>query len=136
MDELVSTLDRTPLFMSSLDEKNSAGNAQLDALRALAYEGTPFEIADNFREQGNDCHKAKKWADAVEFYSKGLEALKVRHGPDQKDSGSGVDGKEESDPEKEKKLEETLLLNRAASNLELRECFSLPLYIVNLQELD
>ncbi|EPS40598.1 hypothetical protein H072_5522 [Dactylellina haptotyla CBS 200.50] len=65
---------RTPLFMQSLDDASGETNEALEALKALAYEGEPSEIAQNFREQGNECYGRKNWKDAVEFYTKALAA--------------------------------------------------------------
>ena len=56
------------------------------------------EIAENFKEQGNDYYKGKRYREALGFYTQGIDAK-----PD--------------DP----KLQEALLCNRAACNLELRE---------------
>lgn len=85
-----------PIFMQSLDDVPDGTNDALEALKALAYEGEPSEVAENFRQQGNDCYRARKWRDAVEFYSKGIAV------------GSGVDD-----------IEEACYVNRAAANLEL-----------------
>ncbi|KAI9793972.1 MAG: hypothetical protein M1833_000490 [Piccolia ochrophora] len=76
--ELLEMMNRTPLFMTELDETDGAGgeNVDLEALKALAWDGTPFEVADNFRDQGNECFRASKWRDAVEFYEKGLAVLR------------------------------------------------------------
>jgi tetratricopeptide (TPR) repeat protein len=55
------------------------------------------EVAQNFKEQGNEYFKGKRYREALGFYTQGVEAK-----PD--------DGR----------LREALLLNRAACNLELR----------------
>jgi hypothetical protein len=137
--ELLAELNRSPLFMTTLDDDN---NTDLEALKALAYEGTTAEVAGNFREQGNECARAKRWVDAREFYDKAVTVL--RHGvPKQgvveadkeaaevdwldrkKEDGDveGVIGEEEVDPaeeaRKEKELEEACFVNRALCNLEL-----------------
>ena len=77
VDELITELNRVPLFMTSLDETNGAdgSNAELDALKALQYEGTKAEVADNFRQQGNECARTKKWLDARDFYTQALDVL-------------------------------------------------------------
>lgn len=56
------------------------------------------EIAQNFKEQGNDYFKGKRYREALGFYSQGVDAK----------------------PE-DKSLLEALLCNRAACNLELSE---------------
>ena len=94
-DEFFKQMERHPLFMHNLDS-TSQDNPELAALQALAYEGTPLEIASNFKSQGNEAFREKRYRDALEFYSKGLAA-------------------KAGDVE----LEGTLLLNRAAVNLEL-----------------
>ncbi|KAF3942346.1 hypothetical protein ABW19_dt0208632 [Dactylella cylindrospora] len=90
-------LSETPLFMQSLDDAPEGANDALEALKAIAYEGEPHEVADNFKQQGNECFRAKNWKDAVEFYTKGL-AVKC-----------GV-----------KEIDEACYANRAACNLELQ----------------
>ncbi len=59
--------------MTELDAADD--NEELAALQALAYEGTPLENATNFKEQGNECFREKRWADAKEFYGKGIAVL-------------------------------------------------------------
>lgn len=56
------------------------------------------EIAQNFKEQGNDYFKGKRYREALNFYTQGIDA-------------------KPSDPV----LLEGLLCNRAACNLELSE---------------
>ena len=98
-EEFIKAMNKMPLFMTELDESNEDGtgeNSELEALKALAYEGEPHEVAQNFRNQGNDCYRAKAWRDEVEYYTKAL-AVKC-----------GVVG-----------IEEACYVNRAAANLEL-----------------
>ncbi|KAL2158879.1 hypothetical protein VTH06DRAFT_2909 [Thermothelomyces fergusii] len=73
VDETVAELSKHPLFMTELDDVED--NEHLAALQALAYEGTPLENAANFKEQGNECFREKRWADAKEFYGKGIPIL-------------------------------------------------------------
>ena len=94
--EFLKQMERHPLFMHSLDQSDANENPELEALKALAYEGTPLEIAQNFKVQGNEAFHEHRYRDALEFYTKGLAA-------------------KSEDPE----LDRTLLLNRAAVNLEL-----------------
>lgn len=91
-------------------------------MRALQYEGTRAEIAQGFRERGNEMAREKRWKDGKEFYTKGLAALKQ---PQQSPPATNDDRKEvaEMDPEaelKEKEIEEACYINRALCNLELR----------------
>lgn len=125
-DELVSMLNRTPLFMTSLDETDGEGgeNVELEAMRALAYEGTRAEIAQNFREQGNDHAKAKNWREAKNFYDQALAALKAPNGtPHDAEEGAPdldvVELDEEAERKKERAIEEASYINRALCNLEL-----------------
>lgn len=76
-DELITLLNRTPLFMTELDETDGAGgsNTDLDALRALAYEGTRAQVADGFRERGNESVADKDWKNARDFYTRALNYL-------------------------------------------------------------
>ncbi|KAJ3217412.1 hypothetical protein HDU67_007995 [Dinochytrium kinnereticum] len=96
--ELFKVLESTPLFMSHLDSSFGEDNDTLAALQSLVYDGTPDEIALNFKEQGNDCFKdgPKYYRNAIEYYSKGIAAA-----PDDQD------------------LKSVLHSNRAAVNLEL-----------------
>ena len=97
----------------------------LDALRALQYEGTPAEIAQGFKEQGNEVVKMKRWKDGKEFYTKALAVLAQRkkarllQAPDEAGQKLSV---EEDDAEigKQRELEEVCFVNRALCNLELR----------------
>lgn len=72
-DETVADLKQHPLFMTELD--SAEDNDELAALQALAYDGTPLENGINFKEQGNECFREKRWADAKEFYGKGVAVL-------------------------------------------------------------
>ncbi|KAI9840185.1 MAG: hypothetical protein M1837_001857 [Sclerophora amabilis] len=126
VEDVASMMNRMPLFMTSLDETDGAGgeNVDLEALKALAFEGSPTEVAKNFKEQGNECYKARVWKDAVEFYTKGLAVLegsrkKIQEGG----AGTDTEGNEDDgkvDVKEAKDIAETLLVNRAASNLELQ----------------
>ncbi|EGX46353.1 hypothetical protein AOL_s00109g194 [Orbilia oligospora ATCC 24927] len=90
-------LSQLPLFMSSLDDVPEGTNDAIEALKALAYEGEPHEIAENFRQQGNESYRSKYWRDAIEFYTKALAI------------GCNVD-----------EINGACYSNRAACNLELR----------------
>lgn len=98
-DEILDELNRMPFFMTKLDGTDGEGgeNVQLEALKALAYEGEPHEIAGNFKNQGNDLYKAKRYKEAREVYTKGIEV------------GCQDD-----------KVNESLYSNRAACQLELK----------------
>ncbi|KAF7723207.1 hypothetical protein EC973_002282 [Apophysomyces ossiformis] len=88
-------LAKVPLFMSHLPDEE---NVTLSALQSLAYDGTPEEIAENFKNQGNDCFRQGKasYQDAIEYYTKAIDT-------DCKDL----------------KIIEACYANRAAVNLEL-----------------
>jgi len=95
-EAFLKQMSRHPLFMQNLNPHDPTENVELEALQALAYEGTPLQIATNFKEQGNEAFHERRFRDALEFYSKGLGAKA---------------GNED--------IERTLYLNRAAANLEL-----------------
>lgn len=97
-------------------------NIQLEALRALQYEGTRAEVALGFKERGNESVAEKRWKDAKEFYTKGILALKAPSQDDEADA---------AEKEKEKKVEEACYINRAFCNLELRR---FPTLFCNLPE--
>lgn len=69
--------------------------AQVALTRGLSIHGRK-EIAQNFKEQGNEYFKGKRYREALSFYAQGVDAK-----PD------------------DAQLREALLLNRAACNLEL-----------------
>lgn len=125
-DEIVSMLNRVPLFMTTLDETDGEGgtNIELEAIRALAYEGTRAEVAANFREQGNEQARAKHWADAKQFYDKAIATVKGPQMP-MPEEGEGpadmeiVEIDNEAEEKKERAIEEACYVNRALCNLEL-----------------
>jgi hypothetical protein len=86
----------------------------LDAIRALQYEGTKAEIAQGFKEQGNEMVKEKMWKDAREFYTKGLAVLTTTL-EDKWEKGEDA----ELEARKEKELKEQCYTNRALCHLEL-----------------
>ncbi|KAI9000943.1 40S ribosomal protein S7 [Trametes punicea] len=95
-EQKLAEFDSVPLFMKSLPE-DPADDVAISALQSLAYEGSPDEIAQNFKEQGNDYFKGKRYREALGFYTQGVDA-------------------KPTDPT----LLEALLCNRAACNLELQ----------------
>ncbi|KAG1792431.1 40S ribosomal protein S7 [Suillus plorans] len=94
-EEKMAALESTPLFMKSLPSEES-NDPVIQALQSLAFDGTPDEIAQNFKEQGNDYFKGKRYREAISFYTQGIDA-----------KPSDI------------VLHEALLCNRAACNLEL-----------------
>lgn len=126
-DEMWAMLNKSPLFMTELDETDEHGNenSALEALKALAYEGTRAENAGSFREQGNEQARLKRWTDAREFYDKALGALKLpQKRADAEEEGEPdhdlVELDEEQEAKKEKEHEEASLVNRALCNLMLK----------------
>jgi tetratricopeptide (TPR) repeat protein len=93
--DLLKELDKVPLFMTEMPEEE---NESLAALQSLIYDGPPEEVAENFKNQGNDCFKVGKsqYKDAISYYTKALETNC-----------------------KDNKIIEACLTNRAAVNLEL-----------------
>ena len=124
VDKVLEEMNRMPLFMTNLDETDGEGgeNIALEALKAMAYEGTRAEIAENFRQQGNECARAKQWTDAKEFYDKAIAALKgPQNNPDPDAEGPDVievELDEAEEAKKEKVIEEACYVNRALCNLE------------------
>lgn len=98
LDETLKSWDSVPLFMKDLPaDADSDTQTALDALQSLAFDGTPDEVALNFKTQANDYFKSKRYREALGFYSQAIDA----------------------NPE-DKALLETLYANRAACNLELQ----------------
>lgn len=123
VDELMKEMNRVPLFMTSLDETDGEGgeNMELEALKAIAYEGTRAEIAQNFREQGTELVRyEKRYGEAREFYTKALNALRAPPPePDPEQGPKVVEIDEEAEERKEREIEEACLVNRALCNLEM-----------------
>ncbi|KAH6666308.1 putative Hsp70/Hsp90 co-chaperone CNS1 [Halenospora varia] len=113
--EILADLNKSPLFMTDLEE-----NDDLEALKALAYEGTPSEVAQNFKEQGNETFKEKRWKDAKEFYGKAIQVLLLEVRKRQKASSEEQAKENAEEIKKEVGLLETCLVNRAACHLELK----------------
>ncbi|PSS25879.1 hypothetical protein M430DRAFT_39906 [Amorphotheca resinae ATCC 22711] len=111
-EEILADLNKTPLFMTSLEE-----NDELEAFKALAYEGTPLEVASGFKERGNECFKEKNWKDAKEFYGKGIQVLLAEVRKRQKGEQGDADAEE---IKKEVAVLEACSVNRAACHLELK----------------
>ncbi|KAJ7477070.1 hypothetical protein B0H11DRAFT_1809238, partial [Mycena galericulata] len=96
LEQRLAEFDSVPLFMKSLPEED-ADDPMIAALQSLAHEGTPDEVAQNFKEQGNDYFKGKRFREALGFYTQGIDAKPT-----------------------DMVLQEALLCNRAACNLELK----------------
>ncbi|KAI2468893.1 TPR-like protein [Annulohypoxylon bovei var. microspora] len=113
VDEVVAELKKTPFFMTELEE-----NDDTEAFKALAYEGTPFEVASEFKDRGNECFRTKRWADAKEFYTKGVLVLAA----EERKRAKGEHDPEatEDDIKGQRSVLESLYVNRAACHLELR----------------
>jgi tetratricopeptide (TPR) repeat protein len=116
-EEMLADLNKSPLFMTDLEENND----DLEALKALAYEGTPAEVGMGFKERGNECFKEGKWADAKEFYGKGIQVLQAevrkRAAAEKK---TGVYKRYDVEIMDELVTLEASLVNRAACHLSLR----------------
>lgn len=120
-EDLWRELNRTPLFMTSLDDNDGEENVALEALKALAYEGTKAEVSQNFREQGTELVKLeKRYPEAREYYTKALDALKRPPLPlDPEEGPQVIEIDEEAEARKEREIEEVCLVNRALCNLEM-----------------
>jgi tetratricopeptide (TPR) repeat protein len=123
-DEILAELNKSPLFMTDLEE-----NDDIAALQALNYEGTAYENAAGFRERGNECFKVKGYIDAKEFYNKGIQILaeeeRKRTRGERTFDPDGVEDTEE-EIQKQRGLLEALYGNRSACHLSLhnyRNCW-------------
>ncbi|CAG8958480.1 hypothetical protein HYFRA_00009794 [Hymenoscyphus fraxineus] len=114
-EEILAELNKSPLFMTDLEE-----NDDLEALKALAYEGTPAEVSQSFKEHGNDCFKVKQWVDAKEFYTKAINVLLIEVRKRQKASKAERAKEDTAEVKKEVGILEACLVNRAACHLELK----------------
>jgi tetratricopeptide (TPR) repeat protein len=121
VDEVWQDLNKSPLFMTELDDTEE--NDDLAALQALAYEGTPLENGQEFKERGNEYFKIKNYVDAKEFYGKGIAILageerKRARGEQTKNQEGVVDTEEEI--QKQRETLEALYVNRAACHLAVK----------------
>ncbi|EAS37471.3 tetratricopeptide repeat domain-containing protein [Coccidioides immitis RS] len=118
-DEILSMMNQTPLFMTDVEQalQDSAGeeNTFIEAIRALQNEGTQLQVAEGFRETGNELAREKKWSDAREFYGKALATVRDK-GEGKWDVSEDVDG----DRRRMTETEEKVLVNRALCNLEMK----------------
>ncbi|KAJ9138877.1 TPR-like protein [Pleurostoma richardsiae] len=115
-EEIMADLNKSPLFMTELEE-----NDDVAALQALAYEGTPLENSSDFKERGNECFREKRWADAKEFYTKGVLILISEQ--QRRTLGEPPREGDSDAPEEvaaQRAVLEQLYINRAACHLELR----------------
>jgi small subunit ribosomal protein S7e len=66
-------IEEFPLFMQDLPQDADA-NIPLTAIQAMLHEGTPYEQALNFKNQGNECFLLgpSGYVDARTFYTRGL----------------------------------------------------------------
>lgn len=88
-------------------------NLELEALRAIQNEGTRAEVAQGFREQGNENAKAKLWRDGKEFYTKGIGVLNAKE--DKWDRPEDINQEQRL----ARQVAEACYINRALCNLEL-----------------
>ncbi|TQV98821.1 Tetratricopeptide repeat-containing [Cordyceps javanica] len=115
--EILADLNKSPLFMTELED-----NDDIAALQALDYEGTALENSADFKERGNECFKVRGYADAREFYTKGVLLLAAgerarARGETTRDPDGAADGPDEVAAQRA--MLASLYLNRAACNLEL-----------------
>ncbi|EAW06988.1 HSP70/90 family co-chaperone CNS1 [Aspergillus clavatus NRRL 1] len=115
-EDILKMMNKTPLFMTDINEAGDENgeNPVLDALQAMQNEGTRGEVAQSYREQGNEAAREKRWIDAKEFYTKAIAVVTVKDNKWEKPE----------DPKEEEKLlrqvEEASYINRALCNLELK----------------
>jgi U3 small nucleolar ribonucleoprotein component len=118
-DAMFKELNRSPFFMTSLPEDDGEENILVEALKSMAYEGTRDQIAENFKNQGNEAVAEKRW-----FYSKAIAALKGPKVPSHLEEGNPMLKvveleDDETIEKKERALEESCLSNRALCQLEM-----------------
>ncbi|PSR92159.1 hypothetical protein BD289DRAFT_451905 [Coniella lustricola] len=120
VDEILADLNKSPLFMTELDDEQNTG---LEALEALSYEGTMLENATDFKGSGNEAFREKRWPDAADYYGRGIGILVTQEKrraaslPPHENDPQGDDPVEIA---AQRTLLETLYVNRAACHLERR----------------
>jgi hypothetical protein len=85
----------------------------LDALQALQNEGTRAEVAQSFKEQGNEAVSEKRWIDAKEMYTKSIAVVCAKEDKWEKPEDLKAEEK------LLRQMEEVSHNNRALCNLEL-----------------
>lgn len=116
---MLADLNKSPLFMTDLEEDNE----HLEALQALAYEGTPLENATDFKASGNEAFRERRWGDAREHYGRGVAVLtgeEARRAKGQPPRDNDPRGDEPAEVAAQRAVLEALHVNRAACHLELR----------------
>lgn len=75
IEKIYEELNRVPLFMTKYDDTDGKGgeNLELEALKTLLHDGDPVDVALNFKEQGNESFKKKKYDEAIKCYEQGIE---------------------------------------------------------------
>lgn len=94
----------------------------LDAIQAIQNEGTRGEVAQNYREQGNEAAREKRWVDAKEFYTKAIAVLQAK--VDKWDQPEDLAAEEKL----KREVEEASFINRALCNLELSKLPTVSLF--------
>ena len=121
VEDTFRSLNRIPLFMTELDETDGGDgeNTALEAIKVLAHEGTPAEVAQNFKDRGDGFARARVWKDAKDCYNQALKVLKAqqssREGLYEASSGASI----LQDQKARAEVEEKCFANRALCNLEL-----------------
>ncbi|POR37201.1 Uncharacterized protein TPAR_02592, partial [Tolypocladium paradoxum] len=124
VDEVWAELNKSPLFMTELEENDDTA-----ALQALSYEGSALENGADFKERGNECFKARGYVDAKEFYTKGILVLAAEERKRARgEATTSPEGEADSDDEigRQRAMLEALYVNRAACHLGLenfRSCW-------------
>ncbi|PNY29679.1 Uncharacterized protein TCAP_00403, partial [Tolypocladium capitatum] len=124
VDEVWAELNKSPLFMTELEENDDTA-----ALQALGYEGSALENGADFKERGNECFKARGYVDAKEFYTKGILVLAAEERKRARgEATTNPGGEADSDDEvgRQREMLEALYVNRAACHLGLanyRSCW-------------
>lgn len=98
-------------------------NEHLEALQALAYEGTPLENATDFKESGNEAFRERRWADAREHYGRGVAVVageEKRRAEGRPPRDNDAKGDDPAEAAAQRAVLEALHVNRAACHLELR----------------
>ena len=75
-DELLNSILSTPFFMNQAPstQKEVEENDTLAAMQSLIYDAPPVEISTNFKNHGNEAFQQGQWREAVQYYTKAIEA--------------------------------------------------------------
>jgi tetratricopeptide (TPR) repeat protein len=72
-EAMINDFFSTPLFMTEAPQ--DMDDPSLLAIQSLLYDGSPVEVAANFKNQGNECMKNGQFREALKYYDQGIQVV-------------------------------------------------------------